>query len=191
MRPISYLQSVLPAQQIILALDIETSKTNIFDEIGAHISKLKGVYLTFDNAEWNLETIHEVLPILLEKAPNLTAVITGRKPLGLQGEKIVHLDKMCEVDALKLVFNYQATQTDPDFQVGPGDPQRMLDIVRTFDCVPMAIKTIASKVNQFSLERLHGMIQDSKDNQDSNSLDTALLFIWLSLPSFEKTPLFN
>ena len=54
---------------------------------------------------------------------------------------------MCKVDALKL-FNYQATQTNPDFQVGPGDPQRMLDIVRTFDCVPMAIKTIASKVNQ-------------------------------------------
>ena len=129
------------AQQILLALDMKSIHTDILEEIGDHLSQMSGVYIAFDNAEWNPETLHKVLPILLEKAPNLTAVITSRAPLGLEQETVVHLDTLCEVDAMKL-FNHHATMVDSDFQVGLGDPQRILDIVRAFECVPMVSKRL-------------------------------------------------
>ena len=105
------------AQQILLALDMKSIHTDILEENGDHLSQMSGVFIAFDNAEWNPETLHKILPILLEKAPNLTAVITSRAPLGLEQETVVHLDTLCEVDAMKL-FNHHATMVDSDFQVG-------------------------------------------------------------------------
>ncbi len=173
------------AQQILLALDMKSTHTDILDEIGEYLSKMPGVYIAFDNAEWNPETLQKVLPILLEKAPNLTAVITSREPLGLEQESVVRLNTLCEVDAMKL-FHHHATNVDPDFEVCHGDHQRILDIVNAFECVPMAIKTIASKIDQFSLQRIHRMVLDNTGSEHPNSLDTALLFIWMSLPNIAK-----
>ena len=50
----------------------------------------------------------------------------------------------------------------------------------------MAIKTIASKIDQFSLQRIHRMVLDRKDTGQTNSLDTALFFVWMSLPNIAK-----
>ena len=144
---------------------------------------MNGVYIAFDNAEWNPETLHKVLPFYSRRHP--TSLPSSLRAPGTGARIVVQLDTLCEVDAMKL-FRHHAANVDPDFQVEPGDPQRILDIVRAFQCVPMAIKTIASKVNQFSLHRIHKMILANNDAEHSNSLDTALQFVWMSLPNIAK-----
>jgi predicted ATPase len=109
------------------------------DTLAEHVSD-KRLLCLFDNFEHVVDAA-PALADLLARCPNLTLLVTSRRPLRLSGEREYEVPPLEEEDALRL-FRERALSAEPENKVRA--------ICRQLDCLPLAIELAAARTKTLS-----------------------------------------
>jgi predicted ATPase len=113
-----------------------------------HLRDRRAVLL-LDNVEQVVEAAPWVAQ-LLEVCPGLTAVVTSREALRLRTEREYPLDALTETAAAE-VFRDRVRAMQPGFD---ADPERVAEICRRLDGIPLAIELAAARVRVLGVDGL-------------------------------------
>ena len=174
------------AQQFLSSLNMASVEEDVWSHITATLSEIGQVYIAFDNADCNIHTLLEIIPLILSQTTNVTIICSSRVPLNLPQEAILKLEAMQVVDAMML-FLQHACKIDPDFELLQGDHQRLVDIGNMLSSNPMALICVARKLERFSFQRIHHIVCKQKYPDKADALRKALSLTWVSLPTMAKT----
>jgi predicted ATPase len=101
----------------------------------------------------NLEQVVDAAPDigrLLDFAPGVSIVATSREPLRLRTEREFPLAPLTEASAVEL-FGQRARTVQPEFA---GDSERLAELCRRLERIPLAIELAAVRVKILSIEQL-------------------------------------
>ena len=108
--------------------------------------------LVLDNAEHVADTVAELVVALREAAPGIHVLVTSQVPLGIPGERRVPLRPL-GADAVEL-FVDRARANEPAFQVTTAERDRVAELCRRLDGLPLAIELAAAWIPTLSIEEL-------------------------------------
>jgi predicted ATPase/class 3 adenylate cyclase len=161
------LASELVANEVADALRVrEAPGRAVLDTLGDHLQD-KELLLVLDTFEHVLDAGPGVLEALLQRAPEVKALVTSRVPLHVYGEReypvpplaLPDLDRLPDTDELMQVeavalFAERAAAGKPDFRVTPENARTVAEITARLDGLPLAIELAASRVKLLSPETL-------------------------------------
>ena len=108
--------------------------------------------LVLDNAEHLAPAVGELVVALLAEAPALHVLVTSQVPLGIPGERRVPLRPL-GADAVELFID-RARANEPAFQVTTAERDRVAELCRRLDGLPLAIELAAAWIPTLSIEEL-------------------------------------
>lgn len=119
----------------------------------------KDTLLLLDNTE-QIPDAGDMVNGLLNAAPKLKALVTSRKALGLQVEKIVDVSPLPLLDSESL-FIERARARKSDFEVTPDNAGDVLKLCRRLEGVPLAIELAASRIRLMSPREILGKLDET------------------------------
>ncbi|HEX9856323.1 MAG TPA: BTAD domain-containing putative transcriptional regulator [Acidimicrobiia bacterium] len=130
------------------------------ETVFAHIDD-REILLVADNCEGVLDAAAPVVASVLARCPGVQVLATSRAPLGLAGERVMHLgplrvpvdDRDVTADAAVL-FAERATAARPDFTPDSSERAATLEICRRLDGLPLAIELAAARMSHLSAPEL-------------------------------------
>ena len=145
----------------------------------ATLSQSHGV-LVLDNCEHVIERAAAAVDVLLNRAPDVTILVTSRAPLRVAGERVVHVEPLelpspderdpatlMDLDAIRL-FVARATAAGLDADLGTAlDP--VVSIVRKLDGLPLAIELAAARAPAFGLDELNKALDEPLQALDTGA----------------------
>ncbi|MFC8515607.1 ATP-binding protein [Streptomyces sp. NPDC057257] len=119
----------------------------------------KRLLLVLDSCEHVLPDCAALVADLLAAAPGLRILATSRERLGLPGERMLEVEPLpvSEADAL---FVQRAAAVDPALALDDTARERVADICRILDGIPLAIELAAARLALYPLEKLHELLAD-------------------------------
>jgi len=105
--------------------------------------------LVLDNLEQVVDAAADI-GRLLDVAPGVSLVTTSREPLRLRTEREYPLDPLAEAAAVEL-FRQRARSVQPGFA---ADSERLTELCRRLERIPLAIELAAARIKILSLEQL-------------------------------------
>ncbi|MEZ4655064.1 MAG: tetratricopeptide repeat protein [Candidatus Eisenbacteria bacterium] len=116
--------------------------------------------LLLDNCEHLTAGVREFLEELFAASTSITVLATSRNPIGIPGEEIVILPPLATTDPSTSnarsdsveLFLERARSRTPGFTVGAEGLERIREICRRLDGLPLAIELAAGQTRAFSLE---------------------------------------
>src|SRR5262249_10545375 len=134
--------------------------------LSQHLSD-KRLLLILDNCEHLLSATAVLADTLLRAAPALHILATSRGPLGIAGEAsfavpsmslphgtdVPTLDRLVQYEAIAL-FCERARAIDQSFLVTVRNRQRVVELCRRLDGIPLAIELAAIRLRALTLEDL-------------------------------------
>jgi predicted ATPase len=109
--------------------------------------------LVLDNLEQVVQAAPQIAQ-LLSTCPNLRVLATSREPLKIAGEREFPLKPLAEAPAVEL-FRQRAEAVVPTFS---ADYERLSEICRRLDSLPLAIELAAARVKVLSPDELLGRL---------------------------------
>ncbi|MEU8775774.1 BTAD domain-containing putative transcriptional regulator [Streptomyces sp. NPDC048606] len=131
----------------------------------------KRLLLVIDNCEQVVDAAAALVDHLLAHCPQLRVLATSREPLGITGERLIHVDPLPVPEAVTpaelalrspvvRLFSERATAARPSFRVTPGNVAVVLDICRALDGLPLAIELAATRLRSMSPEQVRARLDD-------------------------------
>ncbi|MFN2465701.1 MAG: hypothetical protein ABR598_05480 [Candidatus Dormibacteria bacterium] len=139
------------------------------------IDRIRGypTLLIFDNSEHLLQPCADLVQRLLAACPELRIVITGREPLGVNGEHtyrvpslpVPALDLLLDADALRMydsvrLFIERAAAARPGFTVNNSNAPAVAQICQRLDGIPLALELAAARVRVLTPEQICARLDD-------------------------------
>ncbi|MEW5357096.1 regulator [Streptomyces sp. 16-176A] len=121
----------------------------------AHLAGRR-LLLVLDGFEHLAQACAGLVAELLRRAPGLTVLAAGRRPLGVAGERLFPLAPLGAEDAAELLVARAAQQ---DVAVDGGDPA-VRELCRRLDGIPLAIELAAGRLRALSPGRLLERLDD-------------------------------
>ncbi|MFF9865809.1 ATP-binding protein [Streptomyces sp. NPDC013953] len=115
--------------------------------------------LVLDGFEHLVEACATLVRELLRRAPGLTVLAAGRRPLRVRGEAVLPLAPMSDEDAVRLFLD-RAAAAVPGFRTGGGDPLAVRELCRRLDGIPLALELAAGRLPALGLEGLLHRLDD-------------------------------
>ncbi|MFG3499157.1 ATP-binding protein [Streptomyces sp. NPDC047928] len=112
--------------------------------------------LVVDGFEHLVEECAVVVRRLLCRAPGLTVLAAGRRPLRVDGEAVLPLAPMAEGDAARL-FTERAVAVLPGFR---GDAAAVRELCRRLDGIPLALELAAGRLPALTVEQVLHRLDD-------------------------------
>lgn len=143
------LASVLGTQEAYGISAMESVKSNLQDQ---------NVLIVMDNFEQVIEAAPQLLS-LLAAAPGVKVLATSREALRLRGEQEFPLAPLLVPDEKNTsvldfpsvqLFVQRARAAKPDLELDEADIQRVAEICRKLDGLPLAIELAAARIRSFS-----------------------------------------
>jgi predicted ATPase len=125
----------------------------------------RNLLVVIDNCEHVLQSVREVLPVMLREAPGLRVLATSREPLGIAGEVLRPVPSLSVPDpgtpAAELVTDgsvslllERAHAIDPEFALTDDNAERVIELCRLLDGIPLAIELAAVKLRALTVEQV-------------------------------------
>jgi predicted ATPase/DNA-binding CsgD family transcriptional regulator len=127
----------------------------------------KRLLLVLDNCEHLLDACAVLAHSLLREAPGLRVLATSRQPLGVAGERVVHIDPLKLPDSgMPLVLGRaehaeavallveRANQAGADLTLTEDNVGHAVELVRRLDGIPLAIELAAVRLRTLGLRQL-------------------------------------
>ncbi|MFV0137099.1 ATP-binding protein [Streptomyces sp. HMX87] len=138
---------------VVEALELTDHTTRLPREtLHAHLAE-REVLLVLDGVEHLVDACAALVADLLGRAPGLTVLAVGRRPLGVGGERLFPLAPLSEEEAVHLLRVRAAQQ-----RVAGLDDGEVRRLCRRLDGIPLAIELAAGRLGVLSpgqvLERL-------------------------------------
>ncbi|MFI7532254.1 LuxR C-terminal-related transcriptional regulator [Streptosporangium sp. NPDC049376] len=127
-----------------LAEALELPRTSSAREIGAALRERRPL-VVLDTCEHIPGEVAALTEDLLAEAPRAAIVVTGRRPLGLPGERVLQLAPLPLTSAVRL-FEDRAMAVDPRFALTPATAPIVAEICGRLDGLPLAIELAATLV---------------------------------------------
>jgi predicted ATPase len=127
--------------------------------------------LVLDNCEHLIDAAARLADHLLGHCPELRILATSREPLGVVGETVspvpplaaptgsVTVDEALEFAAVRL-FAERARSASPDFEVTGDNVDRVVEICRRLDGLPLAIELAAARLRALPVEQIAARLDD-------------------------------
>ncbi|MFE1956472.1 ATP-binding protein [Streptomyces sp. NPDC059479] len=115
--------------------------------------------LVLDGFEQLVDACAELVRELLRRAPELTVLAVGRRPLRLEGELVFGLDPLPERDAV-LLFADRAAAGSPGFRLTEARESAVRELCRRLDGIPLAVELAAGRLHVLSVEQILARIDD-------------------------------
>ncbi|MFD4626130.1 ATP-binding protein [Streptomyces sp. NPDC058475] len=141
---------------VVEALRLTDQSTAPVTEVVAEWAQGKRLLLILDSCEHVLADCVPFVEALLPVLPGLRILLTSRQPLGLPGERVLHLDPLPVADDAVALFTERAADTG--FVLGDTDRAAVEDVCRSLDGIPLAIELAAVRLCELSLAQLHGRL---------------------------------
>ncbi|MEV8637289.1 LuxR C-terminal-related transcriptional regulator [Streptosporangium sp. NPDC051023] len=109
--------------------------------------------VVLDTCEHLPGEVAELVEALLSGAPRIAVVVTGRRSLGLPGERVLQLAPLPLTSAVRL-FEDRAMAVDPGFALTPAVAPVVAEICGRLDGLPLAIELAATLVRSMSARDL-------------------------------------
>ncbi|WP_254711962.1 AAA family ATPase, partial [Streptomyces sp. TRM64462] len=113
--------------------------------------------LVLDGFEHLVDECGALVRQLLERAPGLTVLAAGRRPLRVAGEAVLPLAPMRDGDAVRL-FTERAAAALPGLR--PADPALVREVCRRLDGIPLALELAAGRLSALSVEQVLHRLDD-------------------------------
>ncbi|MFB4197162.1 ATP-binding protein [Streptomyces carpaticus] len=115
--------------------------------------------LVLDGFEHLVEESARLVRTLLGRLPGLRVLATGRRPLGIGGEQLFPLAPLAATDAAGL-FADRAGAVQPGFALTPDNRDRVADLCRRLDGIPLALELAAGRLRTLSLPQMLERLDD-------------------------------
>ena len=125
------------------------------EQLGYAIGGRGSILLVLDNFEHVAEKAQHVVGYWMLKAPSAHFMITSRSRLGVQGERVYHLNPLNEVHSIRL-FKACIESHGPYANLNLNDtaqPQ-IKEIVRRLDGIPLGIELVAGQLRDLGIQEL-------------------------------------
>lgn len=109
--------------------------------------------VVLDTCDHLVGEVAELAATLVRGTPRAVVVVTGRRPLGLPGERLLHLAPLPLTSAVRL-FEDRALAVDPGFALTPVTAPVVAEICGRLDGLPLAIELAATLVRSLSARDL-------------------------------------
>lgn len=103
--------------------------------------------------------LSRLVEVLLRWAPDVRIVVTGRQPLDLAGQRLLHVRPLAEPDAVTL-FAERAAAVDPDFALAGPAHAAVTEICRQLDGLPLAVELGAACLRSLTAVELRDRLRD-------------------------------
>ncbi|MFF2506802.1 ATP-binding protein [Streptomyces sp. NPDC058067] len=128
------------------------------DVLLGHLAR-RQLLLVVDGFEHLVDTCAALVRELLGAAPGLRILAVGRRPLGVEGERVFPLAPLATADAVEL-FADRATALLPGFALDDGNREDVVEVCRRLDCLPLAVELAAGRLRALSPADLLGRLDD-------------------------------
>jgi predicted ATPase/DNA-binding CsgD family transcriptional regulator len=127
-------------------------------ELGRAVAGWRAL-VVLDTCDGLLGEVAALAGELLRAAPRIRVLATSRRPLGVEGERLLPVAPLPLGDSVRL-FEERAVATDPDFALTPLTVPVVTEICRRLDGLPLAIELAAASLGSLSVEELLGRLDD-------------------------------
>ncbi len=152
-------------------LDIKSREDLSLEEVLLRRLENSSALLIFDGVEQHLSEIQRIVPMVLDRCPNVAVLAVGQKSLGLMAEakfRLSGLQTPISVEGLSAVreseavslFTERAQLVAADFQVDKQNSEAVATLVDALDGHPLAIELAASKAATLSPSQLVDRLGD-------------------------------
>ncbi|MER5185500.1 AAA family ATPase [Streptomyces sp. NPDC002896] len=115
--------------------------------------------LVLDGFEHLVDASGSLVRDLLIRAPGLRVLAVGRRPLGIEGERLFPLSPMPAREAAELLAD-RAASVLPDFALHDGNLPDVLEVCRRLDGIPLAVELAAGRLRALSPAQLLSRLDD-------------------------------
>ncbi len=127
-------------------------------EVAAAVADRAGL-LVLDGCETMLDTVVELVSVLLAAAPRLRVLTTSRRLLGMTGEVVVPVEPLDPEDAQAL-FVARATVALPSFRLTDDNESAVAALCEVLEGVPLAIELAAARVRVLPVQGILDRLGD-------------------------------
>ncbi|MCO4745893.1 MAG: protein kinase [Proteobacteria bacterium] len=140
--------------------------------------------VVLDNAEQVAGPLSELLPRLLEQAPDARFLISSRRALGVPGESVIEVGPL-DVHAGRALFLDRARRRRPNLRFAEIEPGTVQELVQRLEGNPLAIELAAARAVQTSGEALLQELRSGARNQE-RAMQVALRWSWRLLEPWDQ-----
>jgi predicted ATPase/DNA-binding SARP family transcriptional activator len=115
--------------------------------------RARDVLVVFDNCEHVLGAVSELIDEVAAAATGCRLLVTSREPLGVEGEQRWPVRPLRGSDAAEL-FVSRARALRPDYALEPADRQKLDELCRRLDGLPLALELAAAQLGYLSVAEL-------------------------------------
>jgi predicted ATPase/DNA-binding SARP family transcriptional activator len=138
---------------LVSAVDGPGGEEALFERL-----KSTSALVILDNCEHVIEAAAALAERLLDAAPGLRILCTSQAPLDVDGEAVLELAPLALPDAVEL-FTRRATAQRVNSTVN-ADDDRVLELCRSLDGLPLAIELAAARTRTLSVEEITRRLED-------------------------------
>ncbi|WP_329458779.1 ATP-binding protein [Streptomyces sp. NBC_01497] len=128
-------------------------------EVLREFLRQRRLLLVLDGFEHLVETCGAAVSDLLRRAPGLRILATGRRPLGVEGERTVPLAPLPAADAEELFLARGAARL-PGFAPEGGERAAVTELCARLDGIPLALELAAGRLPALSPEGIVARLDD-------------------------------
>ncbi|GLW12130.1 hypothetical protein Misp01_72580 [Microtetraspora sp. NBRC 13810] len=129
--------------------------------------------IVLDTCDHLVKEVAALAAALLEGAPRLRLLATGRRPLGVAREEVLRLAPLPLTDAARpdpgspsmALFADRAVAVDPEFRLTPASASEVAQICRHLDGLPLAIEFAAERMRSLSTGELLHRLRESRPGE--------------------------
>jgi predicted ATPase/class 3 adenylate cyclase len=154
-------------QAIISALSLSSDGDKSATDLIVTALKEQNAVFVIDNCEHLVESVADLLDVILRQCPKVRLLATSREPLGVSGEEVYRVrsltvpesgvqsaEELLGADAATL-FVQRGRSIDKSFQATDANASLIASICRRLDGIPLAIELAAARLSSMSIEDLH------------------------------------
>jgi predicted ATPase/DNA-binding SARP family transcriptional activator len=147
----------LIGQQILDAMGVRELAAEDVLQVVVDAVRDRAVLFVLDNCEHLVDASAVVAEEILRGCANAVVLATTREALGVRGEQTWLVPPLSDADAV-LLFDERARAALPSFT---SDPERVGQICRRLDGIPLAIELAAARVRALSLDEIAARLDDA------------------------------
>lgn len=148
------------AQQILAAMGVREVATDDATQVLIDTVRDRTLLFVLDNCEHLIGGVAAVVEQTLHSCQSISILTTSREPLGVAGEQTWLVPPLAEEDAVEL-FGARAAAVVPSFVVDDANREKVAQICRRLDCVPLAIELAAARVRAMSVAAIADHLDDA------------------------------
>lgn len=127
--------------------------------------------LMLDNGE-QIERLDELVARLLSACPDLTVLLTSRRALGIDQERVVAVEPLAADDAVSLLAA-TARRVDPTFELTHANADAVTELCRRLDRLPLALELAAARLRLITADEMVALLARRFDVLRASRRDTS------------------